>query len=412
MQNNIRYIKIKQHFEDQKIQKIDNVLENVLKKFNDLEFSGKNIAIAVGSRGINNIALIIKTVVNYFQESGAKPFIFPAMGSHGGATAKGQAKILESYGITENSMNCPIKSSMEVVEIDNTGLENKLYMDKYAYNSDGIFLINRIKPHTSYHANYESGLVKMIVIGVGKHKQALEIHQHGTYGLKVLNPKSANRILSTGKIIGGIAIIENAYDETMIIKALQKDEIMTQEPELLKIAIENMPKLPIKNIDILIVDKIGKNISGVGMDPNIIGRRRVFGEEEPEYPNIKEIIIDDISEESHGNALGIGLADLITEKLYKKINFQAMYENAFTSGFHERAKVPIIAKSINETLKYAFRACGKPNNRELKIIRIKDTLHLGEIYVSETVINDIKIEFDILNETVNLLDKNGNLTSF
>ena len=265
------------------------------------------------------------------------------MGSHGGATAEGQREILASYEITEAAIGCPVRASMEVVELDNGGLELPLFMDRYAFESDGVILINRIKPHTAFHGEYESGLIKMSVIGLGNKRLASELHRFGVYGLKTLMPLAGRQILLTGKILLGIGIVENAYDETAIIEALTPLEILAREPELLNSAKQMMPYLPLKDIDVLVVDRLGKDISGSGMDPNIIGRMKIEGTPEPESPRIKAIVVTDLTDASHGNACGIGLADVTTRRLVDKVNWDVTYANGVTSGFYSHVALPIVA---------------------------------------------------------------------
>jgi hypothetical protein len=303
---------------------------------------------------------------------------------------------------------------MEVVELPQGDSPVPVYMDKAAFGSDGIIMINRIKLHTDYHSTYESGLVKMSVIGLGKEKQASAAHRYGVYGLAVIMPKIAKQIFSSGKIIGGIALVENAYDETMLIKALIREQIFDEEPALLQISKENMPSFPVDRIDVLLIDRIGKDISGVGLDPNIIGRLRITGQEEPEKPKITAIVISDLTENSHGNAIGIGLADVITKKLYDKINFQVTYTNIKTSNFLERAKVPLVAESDREASEIALRSCGYIVPGEERIIRIKDTLHLDEMYVSQAVMNVIKnkAEISVIKENVSMFNQKNEFTGF
>ena len=351
---------------------------------------GSSIAIATGSRGIANIQRIVKATAAYVKERGGNPFIVPAMGSHGGATPAGQRQVLESYGITEEYIGAPIRSSLAVVELPQEHLENKVYMDKYAYEADGTIIINRIKPHSDYHGPYESGLLKMCVIGLGKHKQALEIHQYGTRGLKELIPPTARQVLKYGNLMLGLAILENAYDETAVLKALQPSEFEPEEPKLLAWVRQNMPSLPVPQIDVLIVDEFGKNISGVGIDPNIIGRTKIKTEPEPDYPDITSIMLLDLSEQSHGNAIGMGLADIITRRAFNKIDFQATYENVVTSSFLERGFIPIIVDDEKTGLEYALRSCGLADHNNPKIIKIKNTMQLDEIWVSPRVLAEIQ----------------------
>lgn len=412
MKMSLKLVKVKQKFRVDKIPDIKAAVEKEIKKCGIKIGKGERIAIAVGSRGIANLRVMVKKLINIVKTAGAKVFIVPAMGSHGGATAKGQCEILASLGITAKNLNVPVKSSMEVVELPSRGLMNRLFMDKYAYHSDGVILINRVKPHTDYICPYESGLCKMSVIGLGNHLQALEIHRFGVKGLKEYIPASAKKIFSMGKIILGLAVVENALDETCIIKALKPEDILNREPGLLKEAYRNMPSLPVGKIDILIVDRLGKNISGTGMDPNIIGRLKIYGMAEPVKPDIKKIIVTDLTPESHGNALGIGFADLITERLYGKINISNTYENVITSNFLERGKIPLVAKSVQEAFDIARRAAGPLQSDKERIVRIKDTLNLEEVYVSEAIYKEIKEEVVVLGDPVDTFDSVGELLPF
>jgi len=248
--------------------------------------------------------------------------------------------------------------------------------------------------------------VKMTVIGMGKERQASAIHSYGVYGLAELIPVVAKQLLSTGKILGGLAIVENAFDNTMMVSALRADEFFEKEPALLKIAKDNMPLIPADNIDLLIIDEMGKNLSGVGVDPNIIGRMKIYGQPEPERPKVKSIIITDITAESHGNAIGVGLADVIPRRLYNKIDFSSTYTNGITSSFYERIKIPVIAESDIEAFGIALRGCGYIKQGEERIVRIKNTLHLEELYVSDSVLEEIKGSgrIEIAERNVNLFN--------
>ena len=370
---------------------------------------GQSIAIAVGSRGIRSIDSIILVVVEYLTAAGVHPFIIPAMGSHGEATPEGQRAILAGYGITEERMGIPVDASMEVIELDTLPEGVTVVMSRAAYTADGVIVINRIKPHTDYHGNYESGLAKMCVIGLGKHAQAREMHRFGARGLKEYIPAAASRILATGKIVAGIAIVENAVDKPYHIELIPGDRIMEREPDLLKMAYDNMPRLPVEELDLLIVDYIGKDFSGTGLDTNIIGRMRIRGEPEPLQPRIKSIMVRDVSDRSHGNALGIGLAEVITRRLFNKINFTAMYENAFTSTFVERVKIPVIAEDDAQGIAFALRSCGGIPRGMERVLRIRNTLQIDEMYVSEPLCRELEHRSDIavLSEPVPLLTGSG-----
>ena len=382
--------KIRRHFPDNSLKDIKKTCREELLKFKGIIKEKSTIAIGVGSRGVDNIQLITREVVDFVKSQNASPIIIPAMGSHGGATAEGQIEILNSYGITESNMGAPIRSSMEVVELPNKGVPSPAYMDKNAFNSDGVILINKVKPHTDFHSTYESGLVKMSVIGLGKELGAASIHHYGVYGLTDLIPQVAKVIFDTGKILGGIALIENANDKTMLIQAIEGEKIMSLEPNLLDISRANMPSIPINKLDVLLIDRMGKNLSGAGIDTNIIGRIRIFGQPEPEYPDIRSIVVSDLTEESHGNAIGIGLADVITRKLFDKINFDVTNKNVATSSFLERGKIPIVAENDQAALLLALRNCGLVKEGAERIIRIRDTLHLDELYVSDVLVNDLR----------------------
>jgi hypothetical protein len=377
--------------------------------------SRKNIAIAVGSRGIANIARIVKQTVRSLHDFGLSPFIIPAMGSHGGATAEGQAQVLASYGVTEREIGCPVRSSMEVLSLPSEGLPHALYMDRSAFEADGIVLINRIKPHTDFHGPYESGLVKMSVIGLGKELQAVAIHDFGVHGLRDLVPKAAARILDLGKIVAGIAIVENAYDETAQIELVPANQILAREPALLEDARKNMPRFPVHEIDVLIVDELGKNISGSGMDTNIIGRIYIPGEPEPSTPRIRSIIVDDVTSESHGNATGLGLADVITRRFYSKIDFPVTYRNIITSSFLERGKTPVIAETAREAFQIAMRSCGKIAPDTERVVRIRNTLQLSEIYVSSAIARhagECPLDIDVSENATELFTAKGDLVPF
>ncbi|NOU94787.1 DUF2088 domain-containing protein [Paenibacillus sp. LMG 31456] len=358
---------------------------------------GMRIALTAGSRGIANIHLIIRAVVSQLKEWGAAPFIIPAMGSHGGATAGGQIEVLHGYGVTEAFCGAPIVSSMEVAHIGSTLAGVAVYTDQHAWEADGIIIIGRIKVHTDFQSphGFESGLMKMAAIGMGKHKQALALHHHGVIGIRDMMPEVAKVVLEKANILCGIGIVENALEQTALIEAIPSELIPVREAELLKLSATYMPSLPVEDLDILMVDHIGKNYSGTGMDTNIIGRVRIHGVDDFDKPRIKYVIAGDLSEESHGNALGIGLADLTTKRLFDKIDFQKTNENVITSTFLHRAMIPIILDNDKEALTAALKANWGVKPEQARFARIHSTLHLEHLYVSESLIPEIRQRSDI-----------------
>ena len=408
-----RLTKVRNHFPDNSLKDVKTVCKKELVKLSGIIKKDSSIAIGVGSRGIHNLGVVVKEVVDFVKEQGAHPFIIPAMGSHGGATSEGQLEVLIGYDITEKTMGAPIRSSMEVVELTGKNSTDHIYMDKNAFHSDGIILINKIKPHTDFHATYESGLVKMAVIGLGKEKGAEAIHYFGVRGLTDLIPQVANVIFNSGKILAGIALVENAYDKTMKVQAIPGNSVMKEEVGLLDLARANRPELPSDNIDVLLIDQMGKNISGVGIDTNIIGRIKIFGQPEPIRPSIKSIVVSDLTDESHGNATGIGLADIITKNLYNKIDFDITYKNIETSSFLERGKIPFVVENDFKALELALRNCGNVSSGE-RIIRIKNTLHLDELYVSDAILNELKYnpQWELYEKKVNIFKEDKALIPF
>lgn len=356
---------------------------------------GARIAVAVGSRGITNLQGVVRALVGELRLRGARPFIVPAMGSHGGATAEGQIGILREYGITAEGVGAPLVSSMETVELSPAADGTRVFMARDAWEADGTILVNRIKAHTDFHGEYESGLMKMAVIGLGKHSQALEIHGFGVEGLRKRIEPVARSLIASGKILGGLALVENAYDETAHIRFVPAADMPDAERELLALSKRLMPRLPASPLDLLILDEIGKNISGVGMDPNIVGRMRVRGQDEPEYPVVASIIACALTPESHGNALGIGLADLTTRALYDKIDYGATMANAITSTFLERAKIPLIAEHPRQAVEIALRAASVRDPSTARIMRIKNTLSLDELWVSDPLLAELAGRADI-----------------
>ncbi|USG67430.1 nickel-dependent lactate racemase [Brevibacillus ruminantium] len=388
-----KMIKIRQNFTGPAISDIDAAVSEQLARVGLAEKikPGMKIAITAGSRGIANIHLIIRATVRELKKMGAEPYIVPTMGSHGGATAAGQVEVLESLGVTEAFCEAPVRSSMDVEQIGQTEEGMPVYVDKHALAADGIILMGRVKVHTDFKSpiGIESGLMKMAAIGLGKHKQALLIHSYGVAGIRDIMPKVARVMLANTKILCGVAIVENAFEQTAIIEAIPTAEIEARERELLAESAALMPKLPVEDIDILFVDEVGKNYSGTGMDTNIIGRLRIQGTPEPASPRIKYIIASDLSEASHGNGLGIGLADLTTQRFFDKLDKKAMNENVITSTFLARASIPIVLENDKAAFAAALRANWGVDTEKARIMRIPNTLHLEYLYVSEALLPEV-----------------------
>ncbi|MDP6439681.1 MAG: DUF362 domain-containing protein [Candidatus Brocadiia bacterium] len=405
---------IRQRFKSDRLTDLPGELRKQLDASGVSVGQGDRVAIAVGSRGIADIVEIVRGVAEWVRGRGAEPFIVPAMGSHGGATAEGQERILKDYGVTEANTGAPVLSDMAVVELPQGTLPVKVYFDRNAFQADATIAVNRIKVHTDYHGPYESGLMKMLVIGLGKQAQATAIHTHGVRGLREVIPQVARQILAHANVIMGVAIVENAYDQTMLVRAIPAQEIPDREPELLAIARVNMPSLPVDELDILIIDEMGKDISGAGIDTNIIGRMMIAGEPEPDSPRIASIVVRDITDVSHGNAVGVGLADIITRRLFEKIDLKITYANLITSTFLERGKIPIIAEDDREAIGFAWRAAGSKAGEEVKVARIRNTLQLAEMYVSPAVLNEIRDDdaIEVTGPTVEPFDSGGELFPF
>ncbi len=357
--------------------------------------AGMTVAITAGSRGIHRIDEIIRQVVLQVKALGGNPFVVPAMGSHGGATAIGQFELLQELNITAESVGAPIISSLETVEIGVTACSLPVSIDRYAARAGGIIVIARIKPHTDFRNYIESGLQKMLAIGLGKHKQALAIHRFGVEGLKKFISPAAGIILEKTPVLMGLAIIENACDQTAKIVALHPDEIESQEPRLLNCARSLMPQLPCKDIDILVVGEFGKDISGTGMDTNIIGRVGIpgvdgFGDLKAQY-----IVALRLTEASHGNALGIGLADFTTERVMNSIDYQAMRENVITSTFVERGKIPLAFPNDRAAIEAALRCVWNCDNQNARIAFIRNTREINRFMVSESLLAELRTQAGI-----------------
>lgn len=373
---------------------------------------GMSIAVTAGSRGIRNVDIITKAIVDFVKSRGAAPFIVPAMGSHGGATAEGQLEILAGYNITAESMGCPIKSSMEVAELGYSERGRRVAIDKNAYEADGIIVSCRLKPHNAFRGPYESGPCKMMTVGLGKQVGASVVHGDGMDVIAQNIPTMAKVVLEKAKILLAIPCMENAYDETCRIEAILAKDILTREPELLKYAFTNMPKLIVGETDVLIVDEVGKNFSGTGVDPNITGTFST------PYATggikVQRTCFLNLSEESHGNALGCGLASAITKKIFDDMDIEKMYPNCITSTVLASARIPCVVANDKEAIQICIRTCNKIEQEKARMVRISNSLHIGEIMLSESYYEDVRAGkypgVEALDEPMELeFDENGNL---
>ncbi len=348
---------------------------------------GMRIAITAGSRGIRNVDIITKAIADYVKSRGAATFIVPAMGSHGGATAEGQLEILAGYGITEKTMQCPILSSMETVELGLSERGRMVYLDKNAYEADGIIISCRLKPHNAFRGKYESGPCKMMTVGLGKQKGASLVHADGMNVISENIPTMAKVVLEKAPILFAIPCIENAYDETWKIEGILAENILKREPELLKEAFKKMPSLLVKECDVLVVDEIGKNYSGTGVDPNITGTFST------EYAHggikVQRTAFLNLSPESHGNALGCGLASAITKKIFDELDIEKMYPNCITSTVINSARIPCVLAADKEAIQLCIRTCNGIDQKNVKLVRIPNSLHIGRIMLSEAYYEDV-----------------------
>ena len=357
-------------------------------QFKRLFKPGMKLAITAGSRGIANVDVITKAIVDFVKAQGAEPFIVPAMGSHGGATAEGQKEILAGYGITEESMGCPIRSCMETVLLGQSIYGKPVYMDKLAYESDGIIVSCRIKPHNAFRGTYESGICKMMVVGLGKQAGAESVHQDGMGLIGKNLPANARVILDQAPILLALPCLENAYDETCKLEAVLPENILTREPELLQEAFGNMPRILVGEGDVLVVDEIGKNYSGTGVDPNITG---TFSTEfATGGVQVQRSCFLDLSDCSHGNALGTGLASVITKRIFDKMDLQMMYPNCLTSTVIKSATIPLIMATDKQAVQACIRTLNGVTGRPVRVIRIPNSLHIGRIMLSEAYYADVK----------------------
>ena len=409
-----RMVKIRQVFDDAHIPpenipfSVRNGLSRpaIAKRFQP----GMKIAITVGSRGISNMALIVKSTADWLKERGCVPFIVPAMGSHGNATAEGQERVVRDYGCTPEYTGCEIRSSMETVYIGDTEEGRPVFFDKNAYESDGVIVLNRVKAHTDFRGPYESGLMKMLAIGLGKQYGAERTHADGFGVMHQRVPEYGKAMIRYAPIACGIALTENAYEDTRTIDVLTPEQIITEEPRILEESKKYMARILFDDCDVLVVDVMGKNYSGAGMDPNITGRFQV------PYASggitCKRLAVLDLSEESHGNACGVGMADLTTRRLFDKFDMEATYPNCITNTVVEGMRIPVVMENDRLVFQACIRTAVGIDREHPRIIRILNTLNIRDILISEAMLEEANQNpaIEILGEPEEMaFDTNGNL---
>ncbi len=381
-----KMIRIKQSFINQKVSDVSGKITQQITSLSP-SFStqpGQSVAIACGSRGISNYPEIVKATVDNLKTLGLQPFLVPAMGSHGAGTAEGQERVLQHLGLTEDRVGAPVRSSLDVVDLGKTAEGIPVMVDRLANEADHIVVINRIKKHTDFIGEFESGLMKMMVIGLGKISGAGLYHQAMmSFGSSEVVATGARHVLKHCKILFGIAAIENGYGEVADIGVFPADQIEESEKRFLKRSMEISPSLPFDEADIIVIDEIGKEISGAGFDTRVVGRIRLPGTAEPKKPRIKRIILSDITDISEGNATGFGLADIITRRLADKVDQECTDTNTIVSMALEMGKTPLVMPNDIDALELAIRCVGFVPSDQIKIIHIKNTLCLAEIDVSE-----------------------------
>ncbi len=409
-------VRLRQHFERPRI---ENVAAAVRSSLEPLDLAktikpGQTVALTAGSRGIANIPVVLRAVATFLKDLGARPFLVPAMGSHGGGTAEGQKKVIESYGITEAFVGAPIRASMEVVPLGTTPEGFPVVLDRHASEADHIGVVARVKPHTSYNGPVESGLMKMMMIGLGKHVGALAYHKillEQPYDCVV---RSVGRLMmAKAPIAFGVGVVENAHDETAEVAAVRPAAFERREEELLVLAKKWLARLPFPEADLLIVDEIGKEISGSGMDTNVVGRKRAFRTEPMDgQPAMRFIFVRGLSAKTHGNATGIGAADFTTTRLVRSMNYRATVINCLTAGYPDGANLPVHLDSDREVIDAALAILGTRAPQEARVMRIRNTLCLEEVEVSEPCLAQPRgpVPFSILGSPHELtFDAEGNL---
>jgi hypothetical protein len=365
-----------------------DIRESVREALESVNLPSGSVAIGVGSRGVSRISEVVAALVEALKKAGAEPFIVPAMGSHGASTAEGQADVLRHFGVSEERMGCPVRATMETVEIGATPAGVPVYMDRNAYEADAVIVVNRIKPHTAFRGTVESGPTKMLAIGLGKQRGAYSIHSQGWERIHRTIPDAARVAVETGKVAFGLATIENADEEPCQIVAIPAEKLEEAEAPLLEEAKKNLARLPFDQLDVLIVDEIGKNVSGDGADPNVTGRYPTTAASGG--PAVERMVYLDLTEETGGNANGLGMADVVTERLASKMERSATYLNALTSTTPAPVKTPMVMPTDRMAVAAALTMCAGVTSSEARLVRIQNTIKLRRMWVSEALLRDVE----------------------
>ena len=365
---------------------ITDIRAAVREALRSAELPGGSVAVGVGSRGVGGIREIVAALVETLKEAGASPFVVPAMGSHGASTAEGQARVLAHLGVSEEGVGCPVRATMESVGIGETPAGVEVFMDRYAYEADSVVVVNRVKPHTSFRGNVESGPTKMLAIGLGKQKGALSVHAAGWANIHETIPQAARVAVENGKVAFGLAVVENADEEPCKVAAVPAGNFEEAEAPLLEEAKRNLARLPFEELDVLVVDEIGKNISGIGADPNVTGR--YHSPYASGGPKITRMAFLDLTEETGGNANGLGMADVVTERLASKVDRPATYLNSLTAAAPQSVKTPMVMPTDRAAIAAALLTCAGVSPPEARLVRIKNTLKLRRMWVSEKLLEE------------------------
>ncbi len=376
---------------------LTNIRKSVREALDDVELPTGAVAIGVGSRGVAGIAEVVTALAEALKEAGAEPFVVPAMGSHGASTAEGQAEVLAHLGMDERSVGCPVRATMETARIGETPSGVSVYMDRNAHEADSVIVVNRVKPHTAFRGTVESGPTKMLAIGLGKQRGAHSIHSAGWENIHKTIPEAARVAVESGKVAFGLATVENANEEPCKVVAIPAEELEEAEAPLLEEAKRNLARLPFDDIDLLIVDEIGKNISGDGADPNVTGRYPTTAASGG--PSVERMVYLGLTEETGGNANGLGMADVVSERLAGSVDRPATYMNALTSTTPAPVKTPMVMPTDELAVAAALTMCAGVEPQNARLVRIENTLKLGRIWVSESLLQEVEN-----NERLELLE--------